>query len=389
MSFFRQIWVVTLLSLEGLPSRLRPSLVMVVGIAGAVAATLSLLALSASLRSMAMADIDPSLAIVFSGGAAGETSSDLTASEVGLIAQTPGVRRGTDGKPLADGEAVILMDVARKKNGVTDDINLRGVGPPGLAINKQLKLVSGRMFRPGADELIVGRKAAAEYAGLGVGSHIALRGVDWTVVGAFEDGGGVGETEMLTDAPTELSAFARADAQSVIVELDKPSDFTRFNDALSGNPQLSVVARPYGAYIAGEVRGLTSVLNFVAYLVGAVMAVGALFAAVNTLYSAVDARRREIATLRAIGFGGFPVLVSVVGEAIALAVPGAVLGGLLSWVLINGRQAEVGGLAYDLAVTPGLLVFGLVAALVVAVVGATLPALRAARLPVASALRAS
>jgi putative ABC transport system permease protein len=299
------------------------------------------------------------------------------------------VRRGADGKPLADGEAVILMDVERKKNGVRDDINLRGVGPAGLAINKQLKLISGRMFRPGADELIVGRKAAAEYAGLGVGSHIALRGVDWTVVGEFEDGGGIGETEMLTDAPTELAAFARADPQSVIAELDKPGDFARFNDALSSNPQLQVVARPYGAYIAGEVRGLTSVLNFVAYLVGAVMALGALFAAVNTLYSAVDARRREIATLRAIGFGGFPVLVSVVGEAIALALPGAILGGLLSWVLINGRQAEVGGLAYDLAVTPGLLIFGLVAALIVAVIGAALPALRAARLPVAAALRAT
>jgi putative ABC transport system permease protein len=150
-----------------------------------------------------------------------------------------------------------------------------------------------------------------------------------------------------------------------------------------------VVARPYGAYVAGEVRGLTAVLNFVAYLVGAVMALGALFAAVITLYSAVDARRREIATLRAIGFGGFPVLISVVGEAIALAVPGAILGGLLAWVLINGRQAEVAGLAYDLAVTPGLLGFGLVAALIVAVIGAALPALRAARLPVAAALRAS
>jgi putative ABC transport system permease protein len=389
MSFFRQIWVVTLLSLQGLPSRLRPSLVMLVGIAGAIAATLSLLALGASLRSMAMADIDPSLAIVFSGGAAGEASSDLSASEVALIAQAPGIRRDGAGKPLADGEAVILMDVLRKKSGVRDDINLRGVGPAGLAINRQLRLTSGRMFRPGADELIVGRKAAAEYAGLGVGSHIALRGVDWTVVGEFEDGGGIGETEMLTDAPTELSAFARTDAQSVIAELDKPGDFARFNDALSTNPQLSVVARPYGAYVAGEVRGLTAVLNFVAYLVGAVMALGALFAAVNTLYSAVDARRREIATLRAIGFGGFPVLISVVGEAIALAVPGAILGGLLAWVLINGRQAEVAGLAYDLAVTPGLLGFGLVAALIVAVIGAALPALRAARLPVAAALRAS
>jgi putative ABC transport system permease protein len=389
MSFFRQIWVVTLLSLEGLPGRLRPSLVMLVGIAGAVAATVSLMALGDSLRSTTMSDIDPSLAIVFSQGAAGESTSDLSAGDVALIAQTPGVRRGADGKPLVDGEAVVQVDVVRKKNGVTDEITLRGVGPAGLAINRKLRLTSGRMFRPGNDELIVGKKAAAAYANLGVGSHISLRAVNWTVVGEYENGGGISETEMMTDAPTELSAFARADFQSAIVELDKPKDFARFNDVLSSNPQLSVVARPYGAYIAGEVRSLTGVLDFVAYLVGAVMALGALFAAVNTLYSAVDARRREIATLRAIGFGGFPVLVSVVGEAIALAVPGALAGGLLAWILVNGREAEVGGLAFGLAISPGLLVVGLVAALIVAVIGAALPGLRAARLPVAAALRAT
>lgn len=389
MSLFRQIWIATLLSLEGLPARLRPSLVMVVGVAGAVAATLSLLALSTSLRSMSMGGIDPDRAIVFSGGAADESTSDLSPAEVAGIAEAPGIRMDAAGKPLADGQAVIQVDVVRKKSGVTDDISLRGVGPQGLAMEKALRLTTGRMFRPGADELIVGRKAAAEYLGLGVGSHIALRGVNWTVVGAFEDGGGLRETEMLTDAATEISAFARSDYQTVIAELNKPGDFSRFKDALTANPQLSVVTEPYAAYVAGQVRNLTAVLNFVAYLVGAVMAVGAVFAAINTLYSAVDARRREIATLRAIGFGGFPVLVSVVGEAIALAVPGAIIGGLLSWVVINGRQAEVSGVPYDLAVTPGLLVFGLVAALVAAFVGAILPALKAARLPVAEALRAT
>ncbi|HEY1753188.1 MAG TPA: FtsX-like permease family protein [Caulobacteraceae bacterium] len=389
MSFFRQIWTVTLLSLEGLPARWRPSLVLIVGVAGAVAATLSLLALGASLRSMALGHIDPDLAIVFSGGAAGESTSDLSPAEVALIVQAPGVRLDAAGKPMADGEAVILMDVVRKKSGVTDRINLRGLGPEGLAMDKQFHLTSGRMFRPGADELIVGRKAEGEYAGLDIGSRIALRGVAWTVVGTFEDGGGIGEAEMMTDAPTELSAFARSDYQSVIAKLDRPGDFARFNDALTSNPQLSVVARPYLAYVSVQVRGLTAVLNFVAYFVGVVMALGAVFAAVNTLYSAVDARRREIATLRAIGFSGFAVLVSVVGEGVALALPGALLGGLLAWALINGRQADVSGLAYSLAVSPGELVFGLVAAVVVALIGAALPALKAARLPVAEALRAT
>ncbi|HLY77927.1 MAG TPA: ABC transporter permease, partial [Caulobacteraceae bacterium] len=384
MSFFRQIWVVTLLSLEGLPGRLRPSLVMLVGIAGAVAATVSLMALGDSLRSTTMSDIDPSLAIVFSQGAAGESTSDLSAGDVALIAQTPGVRRGADGKPLVDGEAVVQVDVVRKKNGVTDEITLRGVGPAGLAINRKLRLTSGRMFRPGNDELIVGKKAAAAYANLGVGSHISLRAVNWTVVGEYENGGGISETEMMTDAPTELSAFARADFQSAIVELDKPKDFARFNDVLSSNPQLSVVARPYGAYIAGEVRSLTGVLDFVAYLVGAVMALGALFAAVNTLYSAVDARRREIATLRAIGFSGAPIVVSVLIEGMLLSLPGAFLGSLIAWVLFNGNVVDVAGLIFKLTVTPHLLQVSIIWALTIGLIGGSLPAVRAARLPVAT-----
>jgi putative ABC transport system permease protein len=387
MSFFRQIWAVTLLSLETLPRRLMPSLVMMVGIAGAVAATLSLLALGASLRSMAMGGIDPNLAIVFSSGASGETTSDLAPVATDLIAAAPGVRRDAAGKPLAEGEAVILMDVTRKGTGVTDNVNLRGVGPVGLEMRKSFRLTGGRMFRPGFDELIVGRKAAALYEGLGIGSHIVLRGVDWTVVGEFEQAGGLGESEMLTDAKTELAAFARPDFQSAFAELRTPRDFSRFHDALTSNPQVSLVTLPYAAYVASQVRGLTAVLNFVAYLVGTVMAVGATFAAVNTLYSAVDARRREIATLRAIGFGGFPVVVSVLGEAVALAIPSALFGAIVAWTLFNGRQAEVSGVAYDMRVTPALLIFGLIAALIVALIGALPPALKAARVPVAEALR--
>jgi putative ABC transport system permease protein len=389
MNLFQQIATVTLLNLRGLPQRLRPSLVMIVGVAGAVAATLSLLALSAGLRGMALSDIDPATAIVLSGGASGEFTSDLTPADVALIAQAPGIRRDAAGAPMLQAEAVIPVDAVRKSSGVTDSINLRGTGPEGLAIDTPFHLISGRMYRPGADELIVGKKAETEYVGLSPGARVSLRGVEWTVVGEFTDGGGLHETEMQTDATTEISAFSRTSFQTVFAKLNKPGDFTRFNDALSSNPQLSVVARPYQAYVAGQVRQLTGVLNFVAYLVGAVMAAGAIFAALNTLYSAVDARRREIATLRAIGFGGLAVLASVVGEAVALAIPGAVLGALLAWAVFNGHQAEVAGVPYNLVVSPGLLVFGLISALVVALAGAVLPGIRAARLPVATALRAT
>jgi putative ABC transport system permease protein len=387
MNLFRQIGAVTLLNLRGLPQRLRPSLVMIIGVAGAVAATLSLLALSTSLSSMAYSNISPTRVLVLSGGASGEATSDLTPGDVTLISQAPGIRRDAAGAPMVQPQAVVLVDVERRSNGVTDSLNLRGTGPAGLAMDKAFHLTSGRMYRSGADELIVGRKAAEEYAGLDVGSHISLRGVDWTVVGQYADGGGLGETDMLADGPTEMAAFGRADYQTVSAELEKPRDFIRFNDALTSNPQLQVVAVPYQQYVARQVRGLTGVLNFVAYLVGVVMAAGAIFAALNTLYSAVDARRREIATLRAIGFGGFAVLVSVVSEAIALAIPGATLGALIAFALFNGRQADVAGVPYDMAVPPGLWIFALISALVVALIGAVMPGLRAARLPVAAALR--
>jgi putative ABC transport system permease protein len=387
MTLFNQVRAVTVLNLRALPRRLRPSLVMVIGVAGAVAATLSLVALDAGLRSMAFANTDPNLVVVFSAGAAGEPTSTLSPAQVGLIEQTPGIRRNAAGQVVAQAESLITIDVVRKNGGVTDRRGLRGVGPIGLAMDKHFHLIAGRMFRPGIDELIVGKKAAEEYSGLSLGSHIALRGVEWTAVGEYEDGGGFGETELMTDAHTEIIALGRHFYQCVIAELDHPSDFARFRDALAANPQLSVVARPYAEFMATEVRRLTEVLDFVAYLVGTVMAAGAVFAALNTLYSAVDARRREIATLRAIGYGGFAVLTSVIGEALALAVPGAILGVLLTWFIVDGRRVDVSGSAYNLAVTPGAFVFGLACALAVALFGALLPGLKAARMPIVEALR--
>ena len=226
MSFHRQTWAVTLLSLQTLPHRLTAALVMMVGIAGAVAATISLLALGASLRSMAMGGIDPNLAIIFSSGASGETTSDLQPAAIDLIAQAPGVRRDAAGKPLAEGEAVILMDVTRKGTGVTDNLNLRGVGPAGLEMRKQFHLTEGRMFRPGLNELIVGRKAAALYEGLGIGSrHIVLRGVDWSVVGEFRGGRRPrrkrdGDRRFKTEASPRSP---RPDFQSAFAELRTPT----------------------------------------------------------------------------------------------------------------------------------------------------------------------
>jgi putative ABC transport system permease protein len=244
------------------------------------------------------------------------------------------------------------------------------------------------MFRPAVREMIVGKNARAQFKNLDVGDHITLRGSEWLVVGAFESNGGLAENAMIGDPDTVLAAFDRNAFQSVTAELTSPTAFQRFKDALTTNPQLQVDVKPESQYIKDQLQQVTVLLNFVAYFVGAVMAVGAIFGAINTMYSAVDARAREIATLRAIGFGGLAVVVSVMVEALLLAVPGALLGALISWLLFNGNAAHIASLSFPLAVTPALVLLGVIWSLVIGLVGGFLPSIRAARLPVATVLRA-
>ncbi len=221
-----------------------------------------------------------------------------------------------------------------------------------------------------------------------VGDRLRLRGSDWTVVGQFEAGGGLSQTVMIGDADTVLAAFDRNAFQNVSVELQSPAAFKRFKDALTSNPQLQVDVKPMSQYVKDQLAQITSLLNFVGYFVGVIMGVGAVFGAINTMYAAVDARAREIATLRAIGFGGGAVLVSVMVESLMLAVPGALLGAAGAWLLFNGHAANIASLSFPLAVTPGLVVLGIVWSLFIGLVGGFLPSIRAARLPVATALRA-
>jgi putative ABC transport system permease protein len=389
MSMLSQTLALTALNLQELRHRIRSSSVMVIGVAAAVAALVSLLALGVGLRAMALQGVGPGEVLVLPGGAFNEGSGNLSPAAVAQIEQAPGVAAGKDGSPMVQPMAVVFVDVMRSRDGVIDSIPLRGSGPKGLAMTQDFRLISGRLYQPGADELIVGQKAAAEYEGLQPGATISLRGTPWKVVGVYSAGGGLAEAEMLAEAPTVMSAFQHPGYQSVELELTSPTAFRRFDDAVSSNPQLQVTARLYREFLAAETVQLTRVLNFVAYFVGVVMAGGAIFGAVNTLYSAVEARTREIATLRALGFGAAPVIVSILAESLVLAIPGALIGAACAWLLINGQQAAVAGLTFTLAVTPGLVWVGLILALVVGAVGAFAPAIRAAKLPIAEALRAT
>jgi putative ABC transport system permease protein len=389
MGGLRQILAVTRMSLLTLPQRVGSALVTVIGVACVVGVMISLLAVSAGLMESARKHQSASQAIVLSSGQAAEYMGSISASEVSIIADAPGVKRDAAGKPEVEPEATVVVEVSKKSDGTDANIGLQGVGPEGRVINRTLKIIAGRMFRPAVHEMIVGREASAQFRNLGLGDHISLRGVDWQVVGVFSDEGALSENAMIADADTVLQAFDRNAYQMVVVDLTSPNAFGRFKDALATNPQLSLDVKRQADYARDQLKQITSIFNFIGYFIGAVMALGAVFGAINTMYSAVDARAREIATLRAIGFGGAAMAVSVITESLLIAVPGALLGALAAFLLFNHQKLTLLGPSFPLAVTPGLVTLGLIWALAIGLIGGLAPAVRAAQLPVADALRAT
>ncbi|MEO8112883.1 MAG: ABC transporter permease [Phenylobacterium sp.] len=390
MSLFTEIWAVTAMNVRALPQRLGASLVTVVGVASAVAVMISLLAVGAGLMKTIAKNDQPDRAVVLSANAPAEYMGSFSRADVAAIAQAPGIKRDAEGKPLVQPLATVIVELTKKGDGATANTLFRGTGEQGAKMNKaSLKIVEGRRFKAGVHELMAGRAANRQFKDLDVGDQVMLRGTAWKVVGIYEDEGGIDENSIVADADTVLAAFERTSYQSVGVQLDSPASFGKFRDALTSNPQLSVEVKPLTKYYRDQVQGLTAVLNFVGYFVGTVMAVGAVFGALTTMYSAVDARAREIATLRAIGFGGTAVVTSVLTEALLLAVPGALLGVLAAGLVFNGHAVAMGGLSFPLAVTPGLVKLGILWALAIGVIGGLSPAIRAVRLPVATALRAT
>jgi putative ABC transport system permease protein len=289
---------------------------------------------------------------------------------------------------------VVIVDLPRKSNDAASNVTIRGVGAQAFDVRPEVNLIEGRMFEPGLRELIVGKGAQAQFKGLDLGHKIELRGSDWTVVGVFTSNGDSHESELMADAETVLSAYQRNLYQSVFAQLESEAAFDAFKKALTSNPQLSVDVKREREYYAQQSEQLSKVMSFVAYVVGGIMAVGALFGALNTMYSAVSTRSQEIATLRAIGFGSAPVVISVMLEALLLALIGALIGAALAWIFFNGNAVStLGGnftqVVFRLTVTPQLIVLGIVWACVIGLIGGLFPAIRAARLPVAAALRAT
>jgi len=388
MRWLRQTMAVTRLNLKNLPSRLWPSLVVVAGMGAAIGVLVSILSLAEGYTEVERRTGDPGRAIILSETADTEGLSTIPRGAIGDITDMPGIAKDADGTSLADPQYISTFRANRRSTGLIVLATLRGVGRQGLAVRPELKIVSGRMFREGARELIVGVAAQREFRGLEVGDQVIMPGGIWPVVGRFTTGGDVLEGQLLGDAVTLMGAARHSNFNSVIARLDGPNGVTALQHALAARPALGVRAERQSEYYERTSQDTGAFFRAVAYAVGGIMALGALFGALNTMYSAVGARTQEIATLRALGFGGTAVAVSVVAESILLALAGALIGIGLAWALFNGAAYGFGDILFHLSVTPALVGIGLGWAMAVALLGAFLPALRAAHAPVVEALRA-
>jgi len=392
MSVLKQIGSVTMMNLKSVPQRLGASSVIVIGIAGVVGVLVSILAMVGGLSQMMTSTERADRAIVVSTGAGFETLSNITREATQIISDAPGVKHRSDGKPLTSPDALAIVRLPLKRGGNGGNVSLRGVSEAGLAVRPEIQLVEGRLFGSSVREVIVGRALQRQFRDLDLGKQFLLRGVEWTVVGIFESHGDPHEAEMITGAETLQSALERNTFQSVAVLLESAESFAQFRAALGGNPALAVDAMREADYHRQQSHAFSQLLSVVAYLIGGIMAVGAVFGALNAMYSAISTRTVEIATLRVLGFGASAVIVSVFSEALLLALVGGAVGGCVAWLLFNGHAVSTNGggltqLSVPLAVDSSLIGFGVLWACVIGMLGAAFPAIRAARAPLAAALR--
>jgi putative ABC transport system permease protein len=393
MSFFTQIFAVSWLNLRTIPQRLGSSAVAVIGIAGVVIVFVAVLSMAQGFYAAMSSAGSPDRALVMRSGADDEMTSGLGGPEADIIKQAPGLRHaGT--RALAAAELFVLIDLPKISTGTPANVPMRGIDSTTFEVRDEAKISEGRMLRFGTNEVVAGRAAARQFAGLSVGSEIRAGQTRWTVVGIFESRGSVAETELWCDARFLQGAYRRGNSyQSVRVKLESPQSYTQFKDWLTSNPQLNVSVRPEVEYYLTQSITLTRLIRSVGFGIASLMGIGAVFGAILTMYTAVSTRTREIATLRALGFNTSSVLISVLAESFGLAAIGGGLGGLIAVLAFNGYQTSTmnfqtfSQVAFAFAVTPRLLAQGLGYALVMGLIGGLLPAVRAARLPIASALR--
>ena len=394
MTVIRQLAALFVFNIRTLRGRLGSASAAVFGIAGVVAVLVGVLSIGEGFRRVMVVAGNPDTALVMRAGADNEMSSVLNRADVEAVANAPGVARGADGKALVSPELFVIVDLPKRSTNTPANVPLRGVQPSGLTIRPEVKIVEGRMFEWGRNELIVGRGAHAEFGGADVGSELRFGTNAWKVVGIFEAKGSISESELWSDAAVLGPAYQRGSSYSIVItKLASPGSFQQFKDALTSDPKVSVKVQNETEYYESQSRTLRGLVTGLAFIVCSLMGLGAIFGALNTMYTAVAARSREIATLEALGFGGFAVMMSVILEALLLALVGGVLGAVLAYVAFDGYRAATmnwqtfSQVAFAFDVTPRLMLWAAIYALFIGLIGGFFPAIRAARMPVAMALR--
>lgn len=393
LNWFSQVAAVTKFGLMSVPQRRGSVAATVFGVAGVVLVFVGVLSIAAGFRSAMNASGSPDAAIILRSGADTEMVSGFSREETRVIAEAPGLARDARG-PLASAELFVIVNLPKRSTGTDANVPLRGVESAAVSVRDNLKITSGRMFEWGKNEVIVGVGASREFGGLELGGSVKVGSARWPVVGVFTANGGVAESEIWSDAKVLQDAYHRGDSfQSVYARLVSPGAFQQFKDALTTNPRLNVKVERQSEHYAEQSTALTTLITTLGFLIATLMAIGAVFGALNTMYSAVAARTREIATLRALGFGRGAILVAMMIESLLVALVGGAIGGAAAFLGFNDFHAATmnwqsfSQVTFAFAVTPSLLVQGVAWATGIGLIGGLFPALHAARLPIAAALR--
>ena len=400
---FAQIAAVTGMNLRNIPQRWSSSLVAVLGIGGVTLVLIALLSIAAGFQAALEGSGSEDVAIIMRAGSTNELSGGFGTDTVTVVEDAPGIKKavagknvdpGLVGKPILSPELYVLVDGKMKGKDASTNLPLRGVSPMAPLVRKSFELVEGRMFKEGTNEVIVGDGVVKSYDGLDVGKTVRWGGGNWTVVGRFTDKQGIAESEVWGDTRVVQQAWRRGNSfQSIRVKLQSAAALKTLKDALTKDPRVRVDVKSEREFYVDQQKLMSTIINYVGWTLAVMMGVAALFAALNTLYNAVASRVREIATLRALGFGGFPVVVSVLVEAMILGAIGGLIGGVLALMFLNGMHsstmnwASFSQMTFAFTVTPQLMVTGIIYGLILCFIAGILPGIRAARLPITSGLR--
>jgi len=393
LNWFSQIFSITLFSVRSLPQRMGSSATAVLGIAGVVAVLVGVLSIAQGIVKTMESSASPDNVVILRSGASSEMMSILVGDDAKFIAEGPGLVRNEYGA-LSSPELFVVINLPMRSTGADANVPLRGVSPVAPELRSGFNIVEGRMFESGLNEVIVGVGARMEIVGLEVGNTLTVAQEEWPIVGIFEANGGLAESEIWVDAAVLQPAYRRGNSYQVVyAKLESPDDFQAYKDALTSDPRLNVKPVLEADYYSDQSTSLNNTITGLGTLIAVIMGFGAIFGALNTMYTAVSSRSREIATLRALGFQSGPVVISVLIESLLLAMAGGVFGALAAWLVFDGYRASTlnfssfSQIAFAFDVTSTLLILGIVFAMVIGLIGGLFPAIRAARLPVATALR--